>query len=111
MSDSSLEDVLLIVVAGMGLCFIGKRKFSRFISQYLPDQIGSVKSIETNETVGEHRGLHYYTLGQRITPISYNQRRKPAKPFFIAKKDQQNNIIYVVSFLPRRMTASFYHRP
>lgn len=81
---------------GMGLCFIGKRKFSRFISQYLPDQVGLVKSIETNETLGEHRGLHYYTLGQRITPIAGKHRYKSTKPFFIAKKDQINNIIYVV---------------
>ncbi|UJR25432.1 hypothetical protein I4U23_006779 [Adineta vaga] len=38
----------------MGLCFIGKRKFSRFISQYIPDNIGLIKSIETNEIIGEH---------------------------------------------------------
>jgi tRNA U34 2-thiouridine synthase MnmA/TrmU len=82
---------------GMGLCFIGKRKFSPFISQYLPDQIGLVKSIETHDIIGEHRGLHHYTMGQRISPINQHQRFRPSKPLFIAKKDQIENIIYTVT--------------
>jgi tRNA U34 2-thiouridine synthase MnmA/TrmU len=79
----------------MGLCFIGKRKFSRFISQYIPDNIGYVKSIETNEIIGEHYGLHRYTIGQRISPIN-SHRYKPSKPLYIAKKDPIENIIYAV---------------
>lgn len=78
----------------MGLCFIGKRKFSRFISQYIPNNIGYIKSIETNEILGEHYGLHCYTIGQRIAPM--NRKYKSVKPLFIAKKDLLNNIIYVV---------------
>ena len=78
----------------MGLCFIGKRKFSRFISQYLPNQMGLIKSIETNEILGEHYGLHRYTIGQRIAPV--NRKYKSPKPLFIAKKDPNENIIYVV---------------
>lgn len=79
----------------MGLCFIGKRKFSRFISQYIPNNIGYIKSIETNEILGEHYGLHCYTVGQRITPM--NRHYKSSKPLFIAKKDLIDNIIYVVN--------------
>ena len=78
----------------MGLCFVGKRKFSRFISQYIPNNIGYIKSIETNEILGEHYGLHRYTIGQRITPI--DKRYKSPKPLYIAKKDLINNIIYTV---------------
>ena len=92
--------------AGMGLCFIGKRKFSPFISQYLPDQVGLVKSIETDEIIGEHRGLHHYTLGQRISPINRQPRFRPSKPLFIAKKDQIENIIYVVQI---RIFSAFIH--
>jgi tRNA U34 2-thiouridine synthase MnmA/TrmU len=79
----------------MGLCFIGKRKFSRFISQYIPNNIGYIKLIETNEIIGEHYGLHRYTIGQRITPI--NKTYKSSKPLFIAKKDSIENIIYAVN--------------
>jgi len=79
---------------GMGLCFIGKRKFSRFISQYIPNHIGLIKSIETNEILGEHSGLHCYTIGQRIVPI--DRTIVSLKPLYIAKKDPIENIIYVV---------------
>lgn len=79
---------------GMGLCFIGKRKFSRFISQYIPNNMGLVKSIETDEILGQHYGLHRYTIGQRIAPV--NERYKSSKPLFIAKKDLIENIIYAV---------------
>ena len=87
------------VIKGTGLCFIGKRKFSRFISQYIPDNVGLIKSIETDEIIGEHRGLHLYTLGQRISPLN-SPTRSSSEPFYIAKKDQIENIIYVV----RRMS-------
>jgi len=78
----------------MGLCFIGKRKFSRFISQYIPNNIGYIKSIETNKIIGQHYGLHCYTIGQRIAPI--DRQYKSSKPLFIAKKDPIENIIYAV---------------
>ncbi|CAF1466786.1 unnamed protein product [Adineta ricciae] len=91
----------------MGLCFIGKRKFSRFISQYIPDKIGMIKSIETNETIGEHNGLHRYTIGQRITPI--NKRISSSKPWYIAKKDPRENVIYAAPGTnhPALFTKSF----
>jgi len=86
---------LFLPKKGMGLCFIGKRKFSKFISQYIPNNIGYIKLIETNEIIGEHYGLHRYTIGQRITPINTNY--KSSKPLFIAKKDRIENIIYAVN--------------
>ena len=53
-----------------------------------------IKLIETNEIIGEHYGLHRYTVGQRITPI--NRHYKSSEPLFIAKKDPIENIIYAV---------------
>ena len=91
----------------MGLCFIGKRKFSKFISQYLPDQVGLIKSIETGEIIGEHLGMHYHTLGQRIVPINQRLKRSSPKPWYIAKKDQLQNIIYAVSRILRLLTDQY----
>ncbi|CAF0729186.1 unnamed protein product [Rotaria sp. Silwood1] len=92
----------------MGLCFVGKRKFSRFISQFIPDNIGYIKLIETNEIIGEHYGLHCYTIGQRITSI--NKEYKSSKPLFIAKKDPIENIIYAAPGTnhPALFTNSFH---
>ena len=47
-----------------GICFIGERRFSDFIRQYLPAQPGPIRSWD-GEVLGEHKGLMYHTIGQR----------------------------------------------
>ena len=47
-----------------GVCFIGERNFRQFLQGFLPMQPGDMRT-EDGETVGEHIGLAYYTLGQR----------------------------------------------
>ena len=47
-----------------GICFLGQVKMSDFLRHYLPDSLGEI--VDTSGRVmGEHRGLHLYTLGQR----------------------------------------------
>lgn len=48
----------------VGVCFIGKRKFDDFLSQYVHTAPGRYISIEGND-LGEHKGAVYYTVGQR----------------------------------------------
>jgi tRNA-specific 2-thiouridylase len=47
-----------------GVCFIGERNFTQFLQNYLPAQNGKMMTMG-GETVGEHIGLMYYTIGQR----------------------------------------------
>ncbi|MFK7993652.1 MAG: tRNA 2-thiouridine(34) synthase MnmA [Granulosicoccus sp.] len=47
-----------------GICFIGERKFSAFLGEYLPAQPGAIVT-DSGETIGRHNGLMFYTLGQR----------------------------------------------
>ncbi len=47
-----------------GICFIGQVRMSDFLRAYVPDAPGPIVSQEGKE-LGEHRGLHLYTLGQR----------------------------------------------
>lgn len=47
-----------------GICFIGNVKMSEFLRHYVPDDPGEIVDLEGN-VLGEHRGLHLYTLGQR----------------------------------------------
>tara|TARA_E500000178_G_scaffold356597_1_gene435871 strand:- start:8116 stop:9198 length:1083 start_codon:yes stop_codon:yes gene_type:complete len=47
-----------------GICFIGERRFSDFLSKYFPDKKGAIVTDE-GKKVGEHQGLMYFTLGQR----------------------------------------------
>uniref|UniRef100_A0ABD3MZ98 Uncharacterized protein n=1 Tax=Stephanodiscus triporus TaxID=2934178 RepID=A0ABD3MZ98_9STRA len=66
----------------MGICFIGKRNFVNFVSQYLPRQPSSSTSrpgnfidVDTGEIVGTHRGeAMHYTLGQGAKISGVNAR-------------------------------------
>ena len=76
-----------------GICFIGERNFSKFLENYLPNQPGDIININTNEKVGEHIGLMYYTIGQRR---GLNLGGNASKSY-VALKDLENNILYVAS--------------
>jgi len=47
-----------------GICFIGEVKMSDFLKNFIPDRPGSIVNL-VGKKLGEHRGLHLYTLGQR----------------------------------------------
>ena len=47
-----------------GICFIGKVRMQDFLQEYLPERPGPIVDLE-GRVLGEHRGLHNYTLGQR----------------------------------------------
>ncbi|MBA4137038.1 MAG: tRNA 2-thiouridine(34) synthase MnmA [Opitutus sp.] len=48
-----------------GICFIGEVKMADFLRAYVPEQPGPIVRAADGRTLGEHRGLHYYTIGQR----------------------------------------------
>ncbi len=48
-----------------GICFIGEVKMQDFLRQYVPDQPGPIVRATDGRHLGQHHGLHYYTLGQR----------------------------------------------
>lgn len=76
-----------------GICFIGERNFRKFLQNYLPAHPGKIKTLE-GETVGEHIGLMYYTLGQR-KGLDLGGRRGEEGRWFVVKKDLKNNVLYV----------------
>ncbi len=48
-----------------GICFIGEVKMADFLRAYVPDAPGPIVRASDNRELGRHRGLHFYTLGQR----------------------------------------------
>ncbi len=48
-----------------GICFIGEVKMADFLKTYVPDHPGPIVRATDGKILGEHRGLHYYTIGQR----------------------------------------------
>ncbi|MGN7453267.1 tRNA 2-thiouridine(34) synthase MnmA [Paenibacillus pasadenensis] len=77
-----------------GICFIGERNFKQFLSGYLPAQSGPMVDLRTGETKGRHDGLMYYTLGQR-QGLGIGGSGT-GEPWFVADKDLEANILYVV---------------
>jgi len=74
-----------------GICFIGERRFRDFLAQYLPAQPGDIRQLD-GSVIGQHRGLMYYTIGQR-RGLGIGG---PGKPWFVVSKDLENNILNVV---------------
>ncbi|HUR60025.1 MAG TPA: tRNA 2-thiouridine(34) synthase MnmA [Opitutaceae bacterium] len=48
-----------------GICFIGEVKMQDFLRAYVPDAPGPIVRATDGRALGRHRGLHFYTLGQR----------------------------------------------
>lgn len=74
-----------------GICFIGERNFKQFLENYLPNIPGDIIDIETNEVIGKHVGLMYYTIGQRKgLNLGGNEDRT-----FVVGKNLDKNVLYV----------------
>lgn len=48
-----------------GICFIGEVKMADFLRAYVPERPGPIIRATDQKEIGRHRGLHYYTIGQR----------------------------------------------
>lgn len=77
-----------------GVCFIGERNFKQFLSNYLPAKAGEMIDIVSGAVKGRHDGLMYYTLGQR-QGLGIGGSGT-GEPWFVADKDLERNILYVV---------------
>ncbi|EFX69171.1 hypothetical protein DAPPUDRAFT_202999 [Daphnia pulex] len=74
-----------------GICFIGRRNFQEFISEYVPNNPGPFIDVDTDEEVGQHLGIHMWTLGQRCRIGGC------LKPYFVASKQPETRTIFVAS--------------
>lgn len=72
-----------------GLCFIGKVDFTEFLKEYLPPRTGAVVTV-AGRVLGEHKGAHYYTLGQR-----HGLGLGGGVPYYVAAKDAKSNTLVV----------------
>jgi len=76
-----------------GICFIGERRFSDFLSQYLKKNPGPIKNPE-GEVIGEHEGLMYHTIGQRQGMGIGGLKHASEAPWYVADKDVESNTLW-----------------
>ncbi len=77
-----------------GICFIGERKFKTFLNQYLPAQKGDINTLE-GETIGEHDGLMFYTIGQRKGLGIGGLQQHTETAWYVVDKDLNHNRLIV----------------
>jgi len=84
----------------VGICFIGKINLKEFLQKKIKPKKGDILNPE-GEKIGEHDGIFYYTIGQRIGPryginISHEQEKgKDHSRWYVAKKILEKNILVV----------------
>jgi tRNA-uridine 2-sulfurtransferase len=91
-----------------GICFIGERPFADFLARYLRQARGPIET-DTGAIIGEHRGLPFYTLGQR-SGLKVGGRAGAAQaPWYVADKDRARNALIVVQDQdhPRLLSQEF----
>jgi len=72
-----------------GICFLGKVNYNEFIERYLGKKEGKIIELETGKILGKHGGFWFHTIGQR------KGLGLSGGPWFVVKKDAEQNIIYV----------------
>ena len=77
-----------------GICFIGERRFDDFLADYIQDKPGSISDPQ-GRLLGQHRGLHQYTLGQRQGIKLGGFSGRPEKPWYVMGKNHGTNTLAV----------------
>ena len=80
--------------SSVGICFIGKRDFVQFIDNYIEIKKGNIIDIDTKRYLGDHDGIHHFTIGQRVA--LRNEFNIEKKRYFVAKKQLTDNTLFVV---------------
>ncbi|MFH1503461.1 MAG: tRNA 2-thiouridine(34) synthase MnmA [Candidatus Diapherotrites archaeon] len=86
----------------VGICFIGKINLKKFLQKKINPKKGKILNPKGN-VIGEHDGIYYYTIGQRLGPRYgfeinrvYKNNKKLNEKFerwYVVKKDVKKNII------------------
>lgn len=77
-----------------GICFIGKVRMEDFLRTFVEDRPGNIVNLE-GKLLGEHRGLHLYTLGQRKGLRVASNLYKQAY-VVVAKRPERNELVVAI---------------
>jgi len=78
-----------------GICFVGERPFREFLAQFLPVAPGEIRDAG-GHVIGEHEGIHFYTIGQRSGLGVGGIAGRPDAPWYVAAKDPATNTLIAV---------------
>ena len=81
-----------------GVCFIGERDFEGFLRRYIAGSTGPIRVSDgplAGQTIAQHNGLVYYTIGQRKGLGLGGVHGAADAPWFVAAKDVAANTLWV----------------
>ncbi len=82
----------------VGICFIGKINLKDFLSKKIKPKKGNIINPR-GEIIGQHDGIYYYTIGQRLGPRygfdldKNSDEKRNLKRWYVARKDAKKNVI------------------
>lgn len=81
----------------MGVCFVGEVGMKDFLKEYIEMRPGEIREIKSGEVLGYHEGAIFYTIGQRhgLYLDGVKGEVNDGMPYYVVKKDIENNIVYV----------------
>jgi len=74
-----------------GICFIGEINVFSFLKKELGENRGDIVDVDTKKKVGEHMGIHFFTIGQR-EGINIGGLKIP---YYVVGKDHNTNTLLV----------------
>lgn len=77
------------------LCFANN--LERFIEKRLKRRDGVIIDVTKNKIIGEHPGIHFFTIGQRK-----NIRIPGPEPYYVIKKNSKKNLLFVAPFSAKK---------
>lgn len=77
-----------------GICFLGMFKFSDFLEKFLPIKKGDIITTDRKK-IGTHKGVWFYTIGQRHLGVDIKNKKSSSKPFYVVDKDAKKNVLVV----------------
>lgn len=97
-----------------GICFIGEKRLQDFLVKWLPRKRGDIKT-EDGQTIGQHNGAQFYTLGQRQGLGIGGVRGAAEAPWYVIGKNMDNNVLFVSqehqhdALMSRQLSASHWN--
>lgn len=77
-----------------GICFVGERNFRPFLARFLAPAPGPIEDVD-GCVLGQHEGLHHYTIGQRGGLGIGGRRGGSGAPWYVVAKDQARQALIV----------------
>ncbi|HAV15022.1 MAG TPA: tRNA 2-thiouridine(34) synthase MnmA [Candidatus Pacebacteria bacterium] len=95
-----------------GICFIGDINVHNFLKERLGEKPGEVVNMR-GEVIGEHKGLWFYTIGQRHgfmlkgkIRAHHDEWKHVIQPFYVVAKDAKHNRL-IVGFGEETLSNTF----